>query len=238
MGDNMKYYIKREIHSHHVVIKYFPKGLEIGNKKLSIRKIKDVSSIADTYKKGLNNLYRAKEVLINLIRDNITENAKFWTYTFADNVTDVSQANFLFTKFLKRLKYKLGFAPPYVAVPEIQHRRAENFGFDVIHYHVVFLDLDFFEWETMLKTWGNGSAYVKSITTYKEGWRDGVALYIAKYLSKDFINEKGKKSYFCSRGLKRPHVSYHTDYELLDYNNATFYNTAFMGPVFKEIIKR
>lgn len=55
---------------------------------------------------------------------------KFFTMTYADNITDIKYSNNEFEKYIKRLKRALKKPIKYLAVIEFQKRGA-------IHYHVI-----------------------------------------------------------------------------------------------------
>jgi hypothetical protein len=67
----------------------------------------------DNVKRSIKHIRRLSYCNFDQIRD-----TKFLTLTFSDNMTDLRQANYAFRKFRERLKYRLGYAPPYLSVPE------------------------------------------------------------------------------------------------------------------------
>ncbi|MDD5396947.1 MAG: hypothetical protein PHW24_02695 [Candidatus Moranbacteria bacterium] len=126
----------------------------------------------------------------------------FITFTFAENITELTLAHKEFTKFIKRLSYEHWGQNvntlKYLAVVEFQERGA-------IHYHVVFFNLPFMDriYDKILAIWGNGFTWVESVKSER-----GIIRYMSKYLTKSI--EKGRlpsrKSYFVSKGLKKPLV--------------------------------
>lgn len=138
---------------------------------------------------------------------------KFWTLTFADNIQDVKQANKEFTDFNKRLSYYLYKVNKnvlkYICIPEFQKRGA-------IHFHVLYFNLPYINQNEFSKIWDNGFVFVESVKDVNR--IENFAKYVCKYISKE--NSKGEsnyelykekdllnsKRYFCSRGLKRPHL--------------------------------
>ncbi len=71
-----------------------------------IQRIKDLPPSRE------RSLARAKKQLRRLINANAGQygrefTTKFLTLTFKENITDPKEANYLFTKFIKRLNYKL-----------------------------------------------------------------------------------------------------------------------------------
>lgn len=122
-----------------------------------------------------------------------SEYDKFFTLTFRENITDVKQANYIFMKFIQRLKWKFGKDIKYLAVIEFQNRGA-------VHYHVL-SDIPYIAQEQLQELWGQGFVYINAITHV-----DNVGAYIVKYMSKDSTDERlqGLKAYLYSRNLKRP----------------------------------
>lgn len=124
----------------------------------------------------------------------------FLTLTFAENMTDIKKANRIFSKFKQRLDYEItGIKKSYlkyVGVIEFQKRGA-------VHYHVLIFNLPFMEsiYDKMNKIWGEGFVIVKSIDQVKN-----IASYMCKYMTKNNDDERlcGEKTYFTSRGLKKP----------------------------------
>lgn len=151
-----------------------------------------------------NTLARARRHVRRLINANVNawgEKPKFLTLTFAENVQDIKQANYEFKKFRQRLEYDLEIKLKYVVVIEFQKRGA-------IHYHVVFFNLPYVEANYLASIWRNGFIKINAIDHV-----DNVGAYVTKYMTKDNDDErlKGKKSYFTSRGLKKPIEKYLND---------------------------
>ena len=147
--------------------------------------------------------YRAKNELRRLINANVREWAdssrvpfppKFLTFTFAENLQDLIEANSHFRHFIKRFSYYLGFALKYTTVHEIQKRGA-------IHYHSVFYHLPFVPNDEIAKLWTHGFTKTRNIEQVAN-----VGAYMAKYLTKDerTARKKGQKRYFSSKFLRRP----------------------------------
>ena len=155
-------------------------------------------------------LKRAKANLRRLINANVGQygkefTAKFLTLTFRDNVQDIKQANYEFTKFIQRLNY-LVFGTKkanlkYTCVVEFQKRGA-------IHYHVILYNMPFTKHKIIEEIWSNGFIKINKIDDI-----DNVGAYVAEYLGQaekgqghDVEDDrlKGKKSYFSSKGLFKP----------------------------------
>ncbi len=120
----------------------------------------------------------------------------FITFTFADNISELKEANAFWTAFIKRLKYHLGFNPAYVAVVEFQKRGA-------VHYHAVFFNIPFIEniKEKWAEIWSHGFINIKSVRKI-----NSIGAYVSKYLQKGVVDARlfNEKCYFTSRGLYKP----------------------------------
>jgi hypothetical protein len=134
---------------------------------------------------------------------------QFLTYTFKENITDLSEANPLFTNYIKRLNYhefnSKRSLVKYVSVPEFQKRGA-------VHYHVVFFNLRSinqrheFETGDFASLWEYGFIKVKKIAEVPN-----IGNYMTKYMTKDATDRRlvGRKKYFATRGLHQPIIITH-----------------------------
>jgi hypothetical protein len=86
----------------------------------------------------------------------------------------------------------------YAVVIEFQKRGA-------IHFHVLFFNLPYIDQNILAKLWGKGFIKINKIDNVKN-----IGSYVTKYMSKDFGDSRlcGQKSYFTSRGLKKPFITY------------------------------
>lgn len=143
---------------------------------------------------------------------------KFMTLTFADNVTDLATANYLFNKFILRISYKYS-SFEYLAVPEFQKRGA-------VHYHVL-CKLPFIEIPELQAIWAHGFIKLNRIDNV-----NNVGAYVCKYLSKDMFDERtfGKKKFFRSQTLTKA-------LEILGWVAMKFieYALSFLTPVFEKV---
>lgn len=120
---------------------------------------------------------------------------KFYTLTFAENITCLADSNYEWKKFIQRLNYHIGYKSKYVVVVEFQDRGA-------VHFHSVFFNLPFIPFrKVLLPLWGQGGMRVNAIKEV-----DNVGAYVSKYMGKDLEDDKlvGEKCYFSSRGLLQP----------------------------------
>lgn len=152
-----------------------------------------------------DNLTVAQRYLRRLIFANIEPNRvpSFATFTFAENVQNIKEANLLWTAFIRRLRQCLGRAVKYTVVVEFQKRGA-------VHYHVLFYDLPESWTKEERKTrhiaslWGHGWVDVRTIQKIRS--IRSIGSYVSKYLSKHTLDSRlvGEKAYFSSHGLKKP----------------------------------
>lgn len=150
----------------------------------------------------------------------VSDFTKFVTLTFSEQIEDVEKANYMFNKFIKRLKYNLGKSIKYIAVWE---RTKKN----RIHYHVVFFDIKFISWNKLEKIWGNGFIKINDVSHVD---KPNVGRYISKYFSKDLdVKDMNKKAFFTSRNLRKPKkITLQTDEELsnlVDLGNQSYSTT-------------
>lgn len=183
------------------------KGYKLTEKEIKNRTCSKSDSDTDSRERSLK---RAKRDLRRLINANhgqygVQFTSKFLTLTFKENVQDIKQANYEFTKFIQRLNY-LVFGTKkanlkYTCVVEFQKRGA-------IHYHVILYNMPFTKQKIIEKTWGNGFIKINKIDDV-----DNVGAYVSEYLGQaekgqghDVEDDrlKGKKSYFSSKGLFKP----------------------------------
>lgn len=201
-------YTKKAVISGDIVEIYeYEKPIFVGYEKLEKEKIQGRSSTASMEEKVLNRQRvqnRARRDLKRLINSNAGRHydketgelysPKFLTFTFADNVTDLDQANREWKKFRLRLEYRLKKKIEYVVVVEFQKRGA-------VHYHAVFFNLPWTPAKLISQVWGQGFIKINRIEEV-----DNIGAYVSKYMGKNVEDDKliGEKSYFSSRGLFKP----------------------------------
>lgn len=172
------------------------------NGRAGMTEVKTDSDRSKLYRNQV--LTRARRDVRRLINANINawgQVPKFLTLTFNKHITELEQANYEFKKFRQRLEYELKLKLKYVAVVEFQKNGR-------IHYHVIFFNLPYVEANYLASIWKNGFIKINAIDHV-----DNVGAYVTKYMTKDNDDErlKGKKSYFTSRGLKKPIEKYLND---------------------------
>lgn len=136
-------------------------------------------------KKSIFSISRTKTELRRLTNSNPQLN-KFLTLTFAENITELKEANYILNQFIKRISYKYPDFQ-YLAVPEFQKRGA-------VHYHML-CNLPLLVPKEIETIWGQGFINIRRIDNV-----NNVGAYISKYLGKE-LNEKtfGKKKFFRSQ---------------------------------------
>lgn len=150
----------------------------------------------------LKNILRSRFEMQRLVKTNEKIFKTFITLTFADNITDIKEANKKFDIWRTNVKslYK-DFA--YLCVPEFQKRGA-------VHYHLL-TNLDIKQNPLIIipqkgkksqydvKYWSYGFSSVFDMKDIN------VVGYISKYMTKDVDNRLwGHRRYFYSQNLKKP----------------------------------
>ena len=225
----MKYNCKLIITGNVVEVYHYEKSVLRGKDLKSARARKEgkkmsegTSELCDTNKSLKDSLRRTRNTIRRTVNSNIGkwgEKEKFLTLTFKDNMTDQTETNKLFRKFVKQLSYsifKTESGLKYLCVVERQERGA-------IHYHVLFFNLPYVPVEKIAEIWGHGFVKINAIDKV-----DNVGAYVVKYMGKTIVEnseksakEKDKKLYFVSRGLHKP-VEYSNATEKGDKEIATF----------------
>jgi len=134
---------------------------------------------------------RTRTEIRRLINSN-PQITKFMTLTFAKNITDLKEANYIFNQFIKRMTYKYP-SFEYLAIPEFQKRGA-------VHYHLL-CKMPFVHFSEIRQIWDQGNIDIKKLNNV-----DNIGAYVCKYLSKDMFDKRtfGKKKFFRSQTLKQP----------------------------------
>lgn len=177
---------------------------ERNNKK--DEEMKDVLEEFIPVAKNDMNIRRSQKRLRRLINSNLgqyEEFDKFLTLTYP-NLKSREKACRAFKTFTQTLRRKYGENIQYIAVMEIQNGdRLEDPSKATkdIHFHVLLFNCPYIPQDIMQnKIWKHGIVDIRKINDYKD-----MAGYLVNYLSKDdTLCVKGKRSYFPSRGLKKP----------------------------------
>jgi len=161
---------------------------------------------------------RTKTEIRRLVNSNPQLN-KFLTLTFAENITDLKTANYIFNKFILRMNYKYPDFE-YLAVPEFQKRGA-------VHYHLL-CNLPFIEIAELQEIWGQGFIKLNKIDNV-----NNVGAYVSKYLGKEMDERSfGKKKFFRSQDLKQ-------SVEILGWLAEKFVEKflSLLTPIFEKVFK-
>lgn len=175
------------------------------------------------------NIIRSKLQCQRIAKANMNEWKTFITLTFADNITDIKQANKRFRYFIDKVqRVKKDFK--YLGIPEFQKRGAT-------HYHLL-TNIDVNDTTLMFKQEDNSKHY------HVKYWIDGftsveplkddpkkIVGYISKYMTKDIDNRLfNSHRYFYSRNLTMPKEEY---LDLSDERSLEYYKKNILG---KELI--
>lgn len=141
--------------------------------------------------KRKDSINRTRNEIRRLINCN-PDFSKFYTLTFAENITDVGIANKYFNKFIMRMEYRYEKFR-YISVIEFQKRGA-------VHYHFL-CNLPFIDSKKIENVWGLGFIKIKRVQKVTN-----LGAYFCKYLHKNMSDKRlfHKKKYFCSKNLERP----------------------------------
>jgi len=148
------------------------------------------------------NKYRVRRTVKHLLQCNVGQwgksPAQFLTLTFKYNLQDLKEAARALKIFIQKLNYHYEpeFGLKYLAVPEQQKRGAW-------HFHLVLFNLPYVGdlYRVTRVLWGHGSVDYQRIRSL-----EGATRYITKYLTKRDNHRRADKSFYSSRGLKRPLV--------------------------------
>lgn len=187
------------------------KGTEKNNGLISIDMQKDYETIEKEKNHSEHmNMIRTR----NKIKDYCLSNEfdMFWTLTFAKDREDDKRCFNRLSEWLKYMKKKFGKFD-YIFIPERHkdgcihfHGVTGGFNCELINSGVKHQGNDVYN----CKNWRYGFSTVTFIRDQKK-----TASYITKYVTKELSQEivgKGKKKYWCSRGLRLPVEKY------LDHN--------------------
>jgi hypothetical protein len=136
---------------------------------------------------------------------------KFVTLTFNTQEENIKEANYKFKKFIQRLNYyylseKRNYFK-YITVIEFMKNKR-------IHYHTLFFNVPYTPNNNLAKLWSNGFIKINRIDN-----ADNVGSYVTKYMTKTEDKRLcGEKSYFTSRGLLKPIITFEK------YEIATIFN--------------
>jgi hypothetical protein len=154
-----------------------------------------------THEKRADNIQRSKMSIQRIVNCNLQQQhrLKFCTYTFKDEIQDLSIANPFFTSHIKEVRRIYGNIK-YLTVPEYHP------GGHGIHFHTLFFNLPYIqdkkEWSYR---WPYGHSKLEAVRK-----PSSIGGYVAKYLTKALHDKRltERKSFFTSRNLLRPITIY------------------------------
>lgn len=214
---------------------------------LSTGEVKCFENHAENRTDNIRNLQKTFRNLSDLINANVypsnAANCRFITLTYAENMTDPERLYQDFTNFNKRFKYrmlKLNYRYEYIVVLEAQQRGA-------FHLHCIFIfnkKAPFLDNTELAKTWGLGFVDIRSLDQNVDNIGCYLTSYLtdmpvdenselsSDVLGGDIKNLNGKRIvkgarlkmipagtriYRCSRGIKKPIITFMPYGEALDY---------------------
>lgn len=155
----------------------------------------------------LKNIMRSKLKCQRLAKTNIKDWETFITLTFAENITNIEQANKKFKNFIDKVRrVKKDFK--YLVITEFQKRGATHYhmlcNVSINDNKLIYSQEDNPKFKH-IKYWNYGFTSVEVI---KEDPKKIIG-YIAKYMTKDIDNRLfNRHRYFCSRNLNVPKENY------------------------------
>lgn len=208
--------MNEHVFEYNTTLKIFPNGVQkVKHHKYSSTKGlfrgRGVSSKPTTDKKKHENLYNAKQRLIDLVYCNslVSPWEYFVTLTFDPKKVDsynYQEVVVAMGKWLDNIKHQ-NRNLKYILVPEL-HKSGR------VHIHGLFKDCPNLRLEDSGKR--KNGCIIYNITNYKYGFttvskiknQEAVSVYMSKYMTKELINISGRKTYWCSQKLERPKIEY------------------------------
>lgn len=169
----------------------------------------EMRSVEEIEYEKMKNLWKIRTKIKDYILSNDFD--YFWTLTFKADRYDYDLAFKKMGKWLEKMRKKYGKFD-YIMIPELHKDGA-------IHFHGVTGRLNALIVEAGVKHKGsevyNCLEWEYGFTTLtKIRDKEKTASYVTKYVTKEMQNsivEKGKKKYWCSRGLRLPAVTYSSE---------------------------
>ena len=182
-----------------------------------------------------NSLARTRETLIELVENNEDAFVSFITLTYKEDVEDIDRAYKDLGNYLKASKREMKKQKQelfYIAVPEIQNKRAKRTGKYVIHFHLITnipIDSNLIPKRPKKTIEGPDHKGTTTIEHYDlKGWKQGFSFalpiihqgefelskYLLKYLYKDLDDRfYGRQKILHSNNLKVPEFEYYNEKE-------------------------
>lgn len=159
--------------------------------------------VSEDYTPSITSLSRTKTLVSDLVLCNDFE--LFCTFTFDPDKVDRFSLSACWGKMSRWLRHQKDNSPDfkYLIIPE-QHKSG------AWHFHAL---ISHYKGSLRNSNHKSGSGMpIYNLTSYRSGFstavrienKEGVAAYITKYITKDFIKTFNQRRFFCSRNLIRP----------------------------------
>ena len=145
------------------------------------------------------NLMRARKTIRQVIWSNHTKYTKFITLTYAETELDISKVRNDIKNFVRRMN-RIGYDMKYLYVLENQRERGlkeDNEG--SLHVHMVLFIDKYIPKDDIDKCWKKGYTGINAIDNVTN-----LGAYVCKYITKENLQQFGKRTFSCSLGLDRP----------------------------------
>ena len=216
----------------------YKKKMTVPNKNRDGKRASTKKRKKEVGKIKARSLSRTRTNMIELVENNEDAFISFITLTYKDEIEDIDRAykdlsNYL--KLCKRYMKEEGKELQYIAVPEIQRKRATKTGKYVIHFHLITnieIGSVLIEKRPAKTIEGADHKGIKTIEYYDlKGWNKGFSIampiqnqgdfelskYLLKYLYKDFSDRFfGRQKILHSNNLKVPEFQYYLEEEEIE----------------------
>lgn len=131
---------------------------------------------------------------------------KFLTLTVAEPQFNMSVLSRMFTKFIMRLEYHLGYKVKYIGIPERHDsKKTQENRRGSYHIHAIFFNVPYLSIQEYQRLWDHGFSYVKAISV--EDSYKGLS-YVLKYLTDEqILNSRVYMPRHMLRPMSMPNVS-------------------------------
>ena len=221
-----------------IKMREYKKKMTVSDKSRSKEIISTAKKRKEIGKIKARSLSRTRTSLIELVENNEDAFISFITLTYKDEVEDINRAYTDLSNYLKLCKRHLkkeNKELKYIAVPEIQRKRATRTGKYVIHFHLI-TNIEIGSVlipkrpEKIIE--GADHKGIKTIEYYDlKGWSKGFSIaipiqhqgnfelsqYLLKYLYKDFSDRFfGRQKILHSNNLKVPDFEYYLEEDTIE----------------------
>lgn len=194
----MHMYGKMKFHGDDVEIKEYRIPIACGvSSSVSNHKPK---SRGEDNEKRIDNMYRARATIRDIIWANQSKYTKFITLTYAKTCLDVRKVRRDITTFVQAMR-RMGYEMRYLYVLEHQKERGTKEGnAGSIHVHMVLFVDTLIDLDDLRKAWPHcPHPDIKNVRKIRN-----LGAYVCKYITKENFADFGKRCFSCSLGLARP----------------------------------